>query len=166
MIHLPVSPVSRKGIISSNVKAINPHFDFIFSHPKRRSLFYSETLDGLLMWFGHWKSLFIHQQALICFAFHNILSRLFFSFFFGVKNRQLFNFQEVVYLSMVSWHSFISLRHTSYIQSDSFFITRSWRMFLSNGKFVDLFSLDLCCTLLNLRDLNTLNVCLKFLITF
>jgi hypothetical protein len=30
MIHSPVSPVSRKGM-KSHMKAINPHFDFIFS---------------------------------------------------------------------------------------------------------------------------------------
>lgn len=61
--------------------------------------------------------------------FHRISQHSRDSFFAG-ENNQLFNFQEVVYLSMVSWHYLISPRHKSYIQKRLFFITRSWRMFL------------------------------------
>jgi hypothetical protein len=70
--HLPVSPVSRKGTISSNVKAISPHFDFIFSRTRRRKFVLNalEHSVDFFMWF--FVSLFLHQQAAICIAFHNI----------------------------------------------------------------------------------------------
>jgi hypothetical protein len=113
MNHIPVSPVSRKGTMSSNVKAINPHFDFIFSHP-RASLFSSETLDGFLIVIcALGDSFFLHQQALIRFCF-TTFSR---ESLFGCENHQLFSFQEVAYLSMVSWHNLISPRHKATLKT-------------------------------------------------
>lgn len=111
MIHLPVSLVSRKGIIS-HIKAISPHFDFIFPHPR-------------VMFIENWNAeifviqFFKHQQTLLnLILFHNIFI-MFTSF--TLKWWNMFNFQEVEFFPMVSWHNFLSFIHTRLAHKEIFY---------------------------------------------
>lgn len=148
-------PSPRRELSAAVWKRLGHTLISSFSHP--RAMFVLFLSDGFL-----YVSLYINKHW---FASHfTTFSRLFY-FFFATEISQLFSFQEVAYLSMVSWHNFISPRHKSYIQNYSFFIIRSWWCFLSSGKIVDLFSLSFRWNLHNYWVLNTFFLFSRFLYT-